>query len=998
MISFRRSLTLQLLGAVLWLCSGTTFATNDEQSVVAVEQLPITLSDEQIKWLSDHPVINIGAMNDWPPLSFVNLNGEPDGFGLALVNLINERLGGRLHLVSGDWLELYQGVTSSKLDALLDVTPRPEREAYFNFTEPYLNIPQVIIGRDEPPYYLQESLLAGKTIALEEGFVNVLFYSQNYPEIHIKEYSSTSEALGAVVRGEAEAYIGNRAVANYIIRNELISSLRVHGRANKDGSILAIGTRKDWPELRDILQVALHSISGHEFHAMLNDVIEHKTGQSEVNDVLLTNTEKQWLNDHPVIQLASDPSWPPLEYFNSAGVYSGIAADFMALIEQKLGIRFVQSPRKSWPELVDDVRNRNLDVFSMTMDMPSKRNYALFTEPYVSNAIMIVTQDTIEFIPGLNGLIGKPVAVGEGYAIQELLLRNHPELTIKTYPTTAAGLAAVSSGKAFAFIGNIAAVSYVMRHQGFSNLRVSGETPYHYELSMGVRNDWPELASILDKTLASISSQERAEIFSKWVHIEVAKPIPWVWIISATLILLLAIVWVLYWNYVLNQKVKQRTQMLEHNAHHDTLTGLPNRASLNMQLDQRIALADRNHTLLAVLFVDLDDFKKVNDTQGHSIGDQLLLAVALRLKNSLRRMDVISRFGGDEFVVIADNLSDKADIEAVCLNLLRAMKPTYMIGNLSINMRMSIGIATYPDDSLSPEDLLRNADIAMYASKSQGGDHFHFFSERMNRRIKRRIEVEEQMTTALTNGEFSLVLQPIICLVSNRPKKFEVLARWHNAKLGKVTPDEFIPLAEHNGSIMALGEYILEQSLAICARLRKQADPDMCITVNVSPRQLKNPGLPFKVRQLLEQNQLPPEALILEMTEGVLINHNRQTENSMAELTQLGVRLAMDDFGTGYSSLSYVRNFPFSILKIDREFVQDISTDTNSYELVEAVLAMARSMNIEVVAEGVETKAQEERLQALGCLHAQGYYYSKPLSEEELELWLIARQQITYNG
>jgi diguanylate cyclase (GGDEF)-like protein len=962
------------------------------QAAIPAKDLSLQLTATQRHWLDKHEQITVGAMNDWPPLNFINLEGKPDGFGVALVTLLNQRLGGRLKLVSGDWPVLYKQVVERRLDALLDITPKPSREMFFNFTQPFLNIPHVIIGRDEPPYYIHESSLAEKMLALEKGFGNVTYYRKNHPSIHIREYANTSTALGAVARGEADAYIGNRAVANYIIHRELFNNLKVHGRASKKGSVLAIGTRKDYPELAEILQIALDSISAHEFHAILKDVIQQQTALNASPSVKLTAKETQWLNEHQVIRLASDPYWPPLEYVDKDGSYQGIAADFVKLIEKKLGVSFVRSPVKQWSILVDDVRKRQLDLFSLAMGTQERQQFASFTQPYVSNTIVIVTLTSVEFVPGIEGLAGKTVAVETGYATQELLNTNHPEIQLKTYPNTESALLAVVKGDVFAYIGNIATSSYIIQEKGLNNLKVSGETPYRSDLAFGVRNDWPELVSILNKALNSISAREKADIFARWVRVEVSPAISWKWISITALVFIVVIILTLYWNYLLKQKVQERTFLLEFRSLHDALTGLPNRTALMEKLNQRVIRADKAKTAFAVLFIDVDDFKKVNDTLGHSIGDELLLAVTERLRKSLPSLNLISRFGGDEFVVLTNDFTEKKSVETKCRQLLQTMTTSYQLENMSLNMTLSIGVACYPADGDSGETLLRNADTAMYVSKKQGGNCYHFFSSDLNTHMHRRIQLEEQFMTALENQEFSLVFQPIVDIRNGDIRKFEVLSRWHNHKLGHIAPNEFIPLAEHNGFIIKLGEYVLSEALSACARLRRSLGIDYAVTVNVSPRQMNSPDFLPKVIHLLQVHQLPAQALILEMTEGVLIQHHKKSQEVMNALAGMGIQLAMDDFGTGYSSLSYVRNFPFHVLKIDREFVQDLSVEKKGSELVEAVLAMAGSLQIEVIAEGVENQIQEQRLLDLGCVEAQGYYYSKPLLEKDLEKWLKMRQ------
>jgi len=707
----------------------------------------------------------------------------------------------------------------------------------------------------------------------------------------------------------------------------------------------------------------------------------------------LSAAEQQWLRTHPRIRLASDINWPPFEYFDERGEYRGIAADYMALIESRLGIEFVRSPDEPWHKVVDKLRSKQLDVYSLAMETPARKAYANFTEPYISNAMIIVTREAVDFVPGVQWLFGKQVALEQGYASYDLIQEQYPQIELKTYADTRSALLAVLRGEAFAYVGNIATTSHILKEEVITGLRISGEIPLRFELSMGVRNDWPELVGILNKTLLSITAQERAAIFSRWVRLEQpAASISLKWIVAGLITILLFALGILYWNLLLKRKVKERTHQLEHQAYHDTLTGLPNRSALIAQLEQQLVFSQRNHEKLAILFIDLDDFKKVNDTLGHTVGDELLQSVASRLKQAIRGSDVISRFGGDEFVIMLSHLQSLEDIESTCLQLLHSMKQNYPIGQRSISMSLSIGIATYPDDGESVELLLQNADTAMYAAKNKGGDHFSFYSGQLNQQVQRRMLLEEHLAKALENNEISLHFQPVIDLTNGDVSKFEALARWHNSQLGDVSPDEFIPVAEHTGLIIPLGEYVLAQSLAACRRLREGFNVPYRISVNLSPRQLRDEHFVSKCGALLKQNQLPADSLMLEITEGMLLKQQERAGQVLKELSQLGVLLAMDDFGTGYSSLSYLRKYPFDTLKIDKEFVQDITEEMASSDLILSIISMANSMHIDVIAEGVETEDQNNKLISMNCKKAQGFYYSRPLTEDRLCQWLEKRQ------
>lgn len=958
------------------------------EGLLSTDQLPLQLNDTQKQWLNEAGVIKVGVMSDWPPINYINLKDEQDGFGPELANLLNQKLGGRIQLVSGDWQNLYAAVKEGELDAIMDITPRPERMEDFLFTEPYLNIPHVIIARKDGGAFPNKESLVGHTIALEAGFGSIAYFDKNFPNIHINTYENTSQALTAVIAGNADAYVGNRAVANYVIRTELMSSLQITGRAEKRGSILSIGVNKKDTVLRDILQLALDDISNMEVHAALEQVIADQ--ESLFVDLDFTPAELAWMEAHPKIRLASDPAWPPFEYIDENNQYKGIAADFMGLIEEKLPIEFIDSPNTTWRDVVEKLKNKQLDVFSLAMETQARKQFAVFTEPYVSNAMVILTRNDVDFIPGPEGLYGKKVAVEYGYASYDLISRMFPSIELKTYRNTEAALIGLLQGEVFAYVGNLATTSHIMQKQGITGISVSGEMPLRFELAMGVRDDWPELVSILNKTLASITPQEKAHIFKKWINVSAPKsaPYPIKWLFISILVLGLVVLIVIYWNLQLNRKVKERTQLLQHQANHDALTGLPNRSALLAQLEDRLNIAERQKKRLVLLFIDLDDFKKINDTLGHSTGDALLQAATVRLKSVLRKSDIISRFGGDEFVIAVDYIENDIDIETVCLQLLDTMKGSYNIEGRNLSVSMSIGVAIYPEDGKDVEALLQNADTAMYSSKSLGGDHFRFYSSQMNMQIRRRMEIEQALYQSVKNNEVFLNFQPVIDLETNKAKKLEVLCRWNHPEMGMISPAEFIPVAEHTGYILELGDFIMDNALAACKRLQEKYEINFCVAVNVSPRQLREPGFVDRCSELLKQHELAPTSLVLEITEGVLLKQQEYAQEVLLALAKVGVRLAMDDFGTGYSSLSYIRKYPFDVLKIDQEFVQDIPHDQSSGELIESIVAMANSMRIEVVAEGVETQEQHEYLKSKSCHKGQGYFYARPMVEQDLHDWL----------
>lgn len=431
---------------------------------------------------------------------------------------------------------------------------------------------------------------------------------------------------------------------------------------------------------------------------------------------------------------------------------------------------------------------------------------------------------------------------------------------------------------------------------------------------------------------------------------------------------------------ITQQKVQE--EKIIHQAHFDSLTDLPNRFLALDRLNQLINEAKRDHSQAAVLFIDLDDFKKINDSLGHETGDDLLIEAATRLLSVSRGDDTVSRLGGDEFLFLVRDIKNIVQAQMIATKLLDSFREPFTINNRDLIITASIGIAVYPDDGISASELLRNADSAMYHSKELGRNTYSFFTNAMNIRVSRKLALEEQMHGALNRNEFSVAYQAQIEVNSGKIIGAEALLRWENPVLGHLSPVEFIPVAEQTGLILRLGMYVIEQALNRTKDWQKYS-AEFRIAINISPRQFRDPELIKNIRQLLKQTQVDAQYLELEITEGVLLSGQNYITKALGELSDMGINIAMDDFGTGYSSLSYLRNYPFNILKIDQTFINDISIDPADRKLITAAIAMSHGLNLKVVAEGVETLEQLNYLKKLNCDYAQGYLFSRPITAEK---------------
>ena len=440
--------------------------------------------------------------------------------------------------------------------------------------------------------------------------------------------------------------------------------------------------------------------------------------------------------------------------------------------------------------------------------------------------------------------------------------------------------------------------------------------------------------------------------------------------------------------------INRQRGTLAYLAYHDALTDLPNRRPLKDRLTLALAQARRNEQMLAVMFLDLDQFKVVNDTAGHVEGDKLLQSVSQQLNSVLREGDTVARVGGDEFILLLPKIEQLADATEIAERVLTAVGRTRVIVGHEFNISISIGITLFPTDGDDAETLLTNADIAMYQAKEQGKNNFQFFTPVMNTRIQNRLALENDLRHGLERGEFVVYYQPQLNISTGQIVGVEALVRWQHPERGLVLPMEFIPVAEETGLIVPLGEWVLH---AACAQIRSWQEaglPPLRVAVNLSAREFQQGNLIEAVAGVLEETGLAPEFLQLEITEGVSIQDVDFTIKVMGELKEMGVQIAIDDFGTGYSALSYLRRFPIDVVKIDRSFVCDLTIDSTDAEIATTIIVMAHNLGLEVIAEGVETEEQLAFLKQRRCDEMQGYLFSKPVPAEKLEEILVQGKRL----
>ena len=473
----------------------------------------------------------------------------------------------------------------------------------------------------------------------------------------------------------------------------------------------------------------------------------------------------------------------------------------------------------------------------------------------------------------------------------------------------------------------------------------------------------------------SLASSPQEEVLGRWMED-----------MSIPLLMLFAL---LITSMIVQRSMLKSQQAYEerllYQAKHDTLTGLPNRSLVIDRLRQSIDEAMHLRRKVAVMFLDLDNFKNVNDRFGHDFGDELLREVARRLATCVAPGDTIARVGGDEFLIILPAIPTYSVAEKVASRVLQSLRDPIQLRSRSIRITTSIGIATAPDDGDKPAEILRKADLALYQIKDLGRNNYGFFTEALNQAVKRRLSIEEELRRALERNEFELHYQPQVDTSTGHVLGFEALLRWDNANLGGISPEEFIPIAEDMGLISAIDDFVLHTACHAAHALEKSLDgKPIRISVNISAREILEPAITERVRQTLEESGLPPQALVLEITETAVVSDFVRAATHIADLRKLGVNVSIDDFGTGYSSLAYLSRLRVTEIKVDRSFVRDMLIDEHDRALTHSIISMGKALGLYVVAEGVETNEQREQLQRFGCDVTQGYLISRPLPYEQL--------------
>jgi len=706
----------------------------------------------------------------------------------------------------------------------------------------------------------------------------------------------------------------------------------------------------------------------------------------------------------------------PIVFTDAGKGQAGIAIDVLEAIANRQGWR-LRYMRGTWAEQLENLTRGDIDLLvGIAYSDKRAQQFNFSRENLIGNWGVLYQRPELAIHSPLD-LKGRRVAVMKGSIHTQALDALLKSFNVDYQPVFTGSyeevLAAVHQGQADA--GAVNRIFGIMRasHYTLSQTGVVFNPIYiHYAAS---KTSPPAILSVIDRELAALKKDRQSVYYAsleRWLESHERVPSHWLqWGGVVALVLALLAVSI---GWRMRHQIRRKTrelseksmalqvesdkrehaqQRLNELAYFDPLTGLPNRTAFTEHFDAARHDADRYQNTIALLLLDIDRFKNINDSLGHAVGDQLIQAAARRLQSCLRGGDTIYRFGGDEFVITVGHVADASEVDRVARRLLASLTGPIELAHLTVYATASIGIALYPSHATSLENLLRNADAAMYAAKERGRNQSQLYDPSFTQRAVERLTTETRLRSALAQGELVLYYQPIIDLLGDNVVGVEALLRWCDPERGTLLPKSFVPSAEESGMIVPIGKWVLAQACRDVRHFEDMGLGALRLSVNVSSRQFEHHELLAAVRDALRESGLPPERLELEITEGVFLVLSPDVRATLASLTALGVRFAIDDFGTGYSSLGFLKHLPFDDLKIDRSFVAGIPRDTDDAQIATTIINMARDLGMNVVAEGVETREQCQFLRARGCPHGQGHYFSPALPAFALAQWLRERSQ-----
>ncbi|MGP1717652.1 MAG: EAL domain-containing protein [Methylophilus sp.] len=690
----------------------------------------------------------------------------------------------------------------------------------------------------------------------------------------------------------------------------------------------------------------------------------------------LSQEERAWVRQHPSVRVAVKSGWMPIEFMLENQKHTGISIDYLKQISLLTGLTF---------NVVDYHSNMTADDVELITGVRGDnypKGFQLVATPYleITNAIYVASDNPLS-LENLNQLSHKTVAVFKYGPLAQALKASVPDIDLQLVDIADDAFESLYAHEVDAYIGNELVLDYHIDYHRIKSVKKNGLTPITSKVFMAASDKNPLLQSILNKAILQIGTNPPA-ILNTW---KIKDENPFFKYLIATISFFA--VMLLFQLLKLYQSSKEQAQASEQTiwfqANHDFLTQLPNRYFLKSKLTQALLESETSQSNIGVIIIDLDNFKEINDTAGHAIGDEVLVKVAARINTIITPPNIIARFGGDEFLILMQGNPDAQALHAFCAQLIEIMEAPFKIQQKSFLVSSSIGASRFPENSRNVEELIMFADEAMYQAKRTGKNKFILFNESMHDVFTKRTQLGNELRHAVERHQLYLQYQPIFNLHNLHCEKAEALLRWYHPEFGTVPPNVFISIAEENGCIIELGEWVFQQVLSDFTKLTKYfGEIEICI--NLSPIQFAQSECIHQFISDITSRNIPGAHFCFEITEGLLLEPSNHVIDNLNKINEHGIRLALDDFGTGYSSLAYLNKFKIDYIKIDKSFISNITENANDLALCKTIIYMGKQLNIRLIAEGVETLAQENLLKEMACDYSQGFYRARPITIRDL--------------
>jgi len=962
------------------------------QSTVALRLTP----EEQL-WLEDNPVIKLGIDRDFPPYEWIDSDGNYQGLVAEYIQLLQSRLGIEFDIIDDKpWHEIIAMAQRGELDMLSCLHMSPERSEYLLFSQPYITNPVVIVNANRFGYIGNLDNLSGKTVAVERNYHVQESLAKQYPDINLLLTDTTIEALKKVATGEADAYVGDAAYANYAIKKANLINLQFSGQTQQYNAY-RIGINPLHPQLQSIINKVLHNISPEERQRIeqtwMGLSINSGVSQATLYKILLTiaviillfvfwvfrlkqsgrtlarNESKlrSIVNASPIPHMLSDGK-SKIQYVNKAFVDSfGYTLEDLTSLAVWLEKAYPdpayrQRSKQVWDKFVAQAQQQPLPYQGEAVEVKVMPKHQQAKQVLISSTAINDGQSDV-FITIFYDISERKLAEDKLKLSGRVFNQAHEGILI-TNPDGRI----VDVNPAFCDITGYPREEVINQQPSILKSGKHSEAFY--------RDIWQNLIEKGYWQGEIWNRRKNGELFAELLTISTlmddqGDTLHYLGLFSDI------------------TEIKEQQHALEMMAHYDMLTQLPNRTLFADRFQQAIAHSIRQHSLLGVIFLDLDGFKPINDNYGHEIGDQVLIEVAQRIKASIRLDDTASRLGGDEFAILLNDISSVEHCERLVSRLLRTIQLPYRIDGDIIQLGASMGVTLYPLDQSDADTLLRHADQAMYQSKQTGRNRYSIFDAVHDKKILLKQSQLDNLHLAFNLNQFCLFYQPKINMRNGRIYGAEALLRWDHPQQGILEPASFLSSLAGTELEIRIGNWVIDQTLKQLQSFHQQ-DRKIEISVNISAHHLQWPGFFANLDRLLSKYpDLPAEYLQLEVLESSVLTDIHTISAIISTCREgLGVRIALDDFGTGYSSLSHLRHLPVDVIKIDQSFVRDIMDDPNDFTIVEGVIGLSHAFQHQVIAEGVESIEHGLMLMTIGCDMAQGYVIAQPMPADELGLWM----------